>query len=75
MINGVICFQRNIDNFIAKHNLQKTYAYLENVTVAGSDQEEHDLNLSKLLAAYETDNLKLTMRRVYFLLLPYAYKP
>ena len=57
--NGVACFQRNIDDFIKRHSLEKTYAYLDNVTVAGVDQAEHDKNLTTLLDACKKDSLLL----------------
>ena len=40
--NGVAVFQRVIDEIIKNHQLKDTYAYLDNVTVAGRTQEEHD---------------------------------
>ena len=32
---------------IAMENLQGTVAYLDNVTISGKDQEEHDENLKR----------------------------
>ena len=43
--NGVACFQRIMTDIIAMENLQGTLAYLDNVTICGKDQEEHDENL------------------------------
>jgi len=39
--NGVAAFQRTIAQFIEEENLRDTFAYLDNVTVAGRDQDEH----------------------------------
>ena len=64
--NGVACFQRNINEFIERHSLKKTYAYLDNVTVAGKDQAEHDENLSRLLDACKRDNLQLNNSKSVF---------
>ena len=47
--NGVSCFQRIIDSVIADNDLQQTYAYLDNITIGGFDQADHDRNLKKFL--------------------------
>ena len=47
--NGVACFQRTIDQIITKEKLSATFAYIDNVTICGSDVAEHDLNLSKFI--------------------------
>ena len=51
--NGVSAFQLTIDYIIEKENLQGTYAYLDNVTVCGNNQEEHDINLELFYKASE----------------------
>ena len=43
--NGVSAFQRTIDSFIAEEGLTDTFAYLDDVTICGNDQEHHDKNL------------------------------
>ena len=43
--NGVAVFQRQITKFINEENLKDTFAYLDNVTVAGRIQLEHDINV------------------------------
>ena len=45
--NGVAAFQRVVDRIIELENLQGTYAYLDNITVAGDTQEEHDANVKE----------------------------
>ena len=40
---------------IERHNLQKTYAYIDNITVTGADQNEHDKNLKALIDAAKTE--------------------
>ena len=57
--NGVPCFQRSIEEFIKRHKLEKTFPYLDNITVCGTDQEEHDKNFNALVAACQKDNMKL----------------
>ena len=51
LTNGVSAFQRIIDSLIQQYKLKRTYAYLNNITVAGETQEEHDLNLKAFLDA------------------------
>ena len=47
--NGVSAFQRSIDRFIERYQLQKVYAYLDDLIVTGETIEEHDLNLLQYL--------------------------
>ena len=49
--NGVSAFQRVIDNMIEKYNLKNTYAYIDDITVTGINQTDHDANLKALLEA------------------------
>ena len=48
LTNAVASFQRIMNDMAEKYYLLDTYPYLDNITVAGRTQEEHDLNLSKL---------------------------
>ena len=59
MKNGVAAFQRTISQFIKKENLTNTYAYLDNVTVAGSTQLEHDRNVKAFIDAIRRRNFTL----------------
>ena len=43
--NGVAVFQRTIDNIIKQENLSACFAYLDNVTVCGTDNNDHDKNV------------------------------
>ena len=45
--NGVASFQRIIDYIIREENLQGIFAYIDNVTICGQNQAEHDANLKK----------------------------
>ncbi|KAF8793439.1 Retrovirus-related Pol polyprotein like [Argiope bruennichi] len=47
--NGVPAFQRNIGRIIKDEKLKGTFLYLDNVTVCGRDQYEHDQNLKRFL--------------------------
>ena len=45
--NGVAIFQRTMDKFVEDESLKDTFSYLDNITVAGRDQKEHDANVRK----------------------------
>lgn len=49
--NGVACFQRIMNNIIENEGLDGTFAYLDNVTICGHSQEEHDKALQAFLRA------------------------
>ena len=49
--NGVAAFQRVMDSIVSQEGLRDTFVYLDNITVCGRDQAEHDENLQKLLKA------------------------
>lgn len=57
--NGVAAFQRTIDNIITENNLSGTFAYVDNVTVCGMNQQEHDENLQRFLKVATEKNLEL----------------
>ena len=59
MKNGVATFQRTISQFIKEENLSNTCAYLDNVTVAGSTQLEHDRNVKAFIDAIRRRNFTL----------------
>ena len=57
--NGVAAFQRVISLFIEKENLKHTFPYLDNVTVAGKTQAEHDANVEAFLEAIKRNYFTL----------------
>jgi hypothetical protein len=59
LTNGVSAFQRIIDECIDHQKLDATYAYLDNVTVCGRTQEEHDRNVQKFYEFVDQYNLTL----------------
>ena len=54
--NGVAAFQRVMDTVVSQEGLQDTFVYLDNITVCGRDQEEHDRNLDQFLRVAEKCN-------------------
>ena len=57
--NGVSAFQRSIDYIIEKENLTDTFVYVDNVTICGKNQEEHDYNLQKFYKIAKQYNITL----------------
>ena len=55
--NGAACFQRTIDQIIQNESIRDTFAYIDNVTICGSNQTEHDQNLKSFLDAAEKYNI------------------
>lgn len=57
--NGVAGFQRVLDEIIEKENMKGTFVYVDNVTVCGNSEKEHDENLQHFLAVAKAYNLSL----------------
>ncbi|PFX19708.1 Retrovirus-related Pol polyprotein from transposon 17.6 [Stylophora pistillata] len=57
--NGVAVFQRAMDKFVEEESLKDTFPYLDNITVAGHDQREHDENVKKFREAVQRRQLTL----------------
>ena len=55
--NGVAVFQRTINDIIDNNKLKDTFAYVDNITIAGVTQEEHDFNLQRFLEVATKHNL------------------
>jgi hypothetical protein len=48
-----------MDKFVDEEGLKDTFPYLDNLTVAGRNQEEHDENVQKFHEAIRRRNLTL----------------
>ena len=57
--NGVPSFQRIISDVITQEELSDTFPFLDNVTVAGVDQAEHDRNDAAFLKMIKNRNITL----------------
>ena len=66
LTNGVPCFQRIIDQIIKSNKCTGMYTYLDNITVGGKTQEEHDANLAKFLKVAKDCNLTLNKKRYVY---------
>lgn len=64
--NGVAAFQRVIDEIIRIENLRETYTYLDDVTVCGKTQAEHDENLKRFLQVAKKYNLTINEEKSSF---------
>ena len=61
--NGLPQFQRVIDDIVMKEGLKDTYPYLDNVTIGGTSQEEHDNNVQKFLDAIARYEMELNQSK------------
>lgn len=57
--NGVSSFQRVMNHIIQQENLKNTFIYFDDITICGSNHDEHDLNLKKLFIVAEKYNLTI----------------
>ena len=64
--NGVSCFQRTIDDIKSENDLKGTFAYLDNVTVGGKTQVEHDENVKKFLDVCKENNISLNEEKTVY---------
>jgi hypothetical protein len=57
--NGVAVFQRAMDKLVEEENLNDTFPYLDNITIAGHTKEEHDKNVKIFLEIVHKRNITL----------------
>jgi len=55
-----------VDDLFKRTNYEGTFAYLDNITVGGSTQVEHDRNLHKFLEAARSSNLTFNRSKCVF---------
>ena len=72
--NGVACFQREMDGFVAEYSLKATFPYLDDITICGRNQQEHDKNLAAFLSAakskgitYNEDKCEFSVTKLHLL--------
>ena len=64
--NGVSVFQRAMDQMVDYNGLRATFPYLDNVTICGHDQQDHDANLQKFLRTAKRLNLTYNEAKCVF---------
>lgn len=64
--NGVASFQRAIESIISAEQLDKTFAYLDDVTICGVDQADHDKNLQRFMETAKKYRLQLNEEKCRF---------
>ena len=64
--NGVACFQREMMKFVDENDLEASFPYLDNVTICGKDQEDHDTNMEDFLEAAKRKNLCYNTEKCIF---------
>ena len=60
--NGVAIFQGQMDIIITEEQLKDTFHYVDDISVAGSTQEEHDYLLSRQHLTIITDLYRFYVR-------------
>jgi hypothetical protein len=64
--NGVAAFQRTIDLLIKKEKLKDTFAYLDDITICGRTQAEHDENMKNFMKTASKYNLTINHEKSSF---------
>ena len=53
-------------DFVRKEGLTRVFPYLDNITICGNGQEEHDANLECFLEAAERKNITYNEEKIVF---------
>ena len=61
--NGVPAFMRTIDKIVEDEGLSQTFPYVDNITICGIDQEDHDAQKDKWLQACVKYNITLNHKK------------
>ena len=64
--NGVACFQRVMDEFVKQESLKGTFVYVDNITICGENELEHDKNLNRFMEAAAKYGLTLNRDKCTF---------
>ncbi|KRX51754.1 Retrovirus-related Pol polyprotein from transposon opus [Trichinella sp. T9] len=64
--NGVACFQRVMDNILRVEKLKDTFVHVDDVTICGMNEEEHDEKLNRFREVAEEYNLTLNKDKCEF---------
>lgn len=66
LTNAVATFQRSMDQLVERENLKDTFVYVDNITVCGMTQKEHDDNLRAFLSAAKRANLTFNEKKCVY---------
>ena len=66
LTNAVPEFQRAINAFVTENNLRGCFPYLDDITIAGENQAEHDSNLKAFNDAAAAWNLTINEKKTQF---------
>ena len=61
--NAVAVFQRVLNKLIKENHLDRTYSYLDDITIGGRTRKEHDRNLNKFLNVAKRYNLTINKEK------------
>ena len=64
--NGVACFQRAMSDLVQRENLKGVFVYVDNITICGKTQQDHDYNLQQFMNAAEKYGLTLNHEKGTF---------
>ena len=64
--NGPAAFQRTMNDIISRWNLKETYAYLDDVTIWGANEHEHEENLKRFMEAAKAVGLTINESKCQF---------
>ena len=64
--SGVACFRRSMGNFISEEELDDTFAFMDNITICGMSENDHDENLVKFHEAAKRRNLTFNKGKCTF---------
>ena len=67
LTNAVPEFQRAMNAFVTGNNFRGCFPYLDDITIAGEDQAEHDSNLKAFNDAATAWNLTVNEKKLNFL--------
>ena len=66
LTNGATCFQRVIDELVDRYKLRATFPYLDDITVCGMTEKEHDDNVTRMLEIAKMHGITLNSEKCKF---------
>ena len=67
LTNAVACFQRKMDEFVDNYKLKDMFVYVDNITIVGRTQEEHNNNnLNAFILAAKEFRLTLSDEKCHY---------